>query len=112
MEKLAPRIIEAIRRNYGRGDLSSDELITLLEGKVAPRAHAARNKLVQQLSTSRHTNLRSHTKGSRDNTMHYTIFVRGRGYHLQVDYRGVIFRITDESKTNITGIEPWVRPGG
>ena len=112
MDKLAPSIAEAIHRNFEKGDLSSDKLIALLEGRVAAGARAARNKLVKELAANRHKNLRAHTKGSRDGTMHYTVFVRGKGYHLQVDRRGVIFRITDKSAASITGQEPWVRPGG
>ncbi len=110
MFKLAPLQRERVQRNYLYGDLSCDELIDLLENKIAPAVHFSRTKLVNELVTRPHRNLKAHTKGSDDKKLHYTVFVNGRGYHLRLDRRGIIFQITDRDG-NLSPVLPWTPPG-
>ncbi|MEZ5064052.1 MAG: hypothetical protein R3B81_04915 [bacterium] len=111
MFKLNSVQIESIRRNYDGGELSCDQLIELLESRVAPGAQPARTLFLRELVVGRHRNLRAHTEGSKDGTLHYTVFVGGRGYHLRVDRRGVVFQITNK-EGDLHPVPPWVRPGG
>ena len=108
--KLAPVLRERIIRNFIGGDLSAEELIAILESKVAPGAQTSRTMLINLLAGGQHRNLRAHTQGSADGTVHYTVFVANRGYHLRLDRRGVIFQITD-AQGSLSRVPPWVRPG-
>ncbi|MGI9628763.1 MAG: hypothetical protein ACR2QM_18150 [Longimicrobiales bacterium] len=112
MVRINPFHRERIQRNYAGGDLSCEDLLELLERKISPRAHFSRTKLVRELARARHRNLRAHTTGSDDKTMHYTVFVRGTGYHLRLDAKGVVYQITDGPNSDLSSVPPWVRPGG
>jgi len=70
------------------------------------------NELVRMMSQARkHRNRAAHTEGSKDKTMHYTVFIDGRGHHLRLDQRGVVFHVTDHEQGTVGGADPWVPPG-
>lgn len=109
--KIDPALRERIIRNHGGGDLDSKQLLAVLEGPFAPGALRGRNQLIRLMAAARtHRNRRAHTTGSQDRTMHYTIFIDGRGHHLRMDAKGVVFHITDRDDT-VGGAHPWVAPG-
>jgi hypothetical protein len=109
--KIDPRMRERIIRNHGGGDLDSQRLLAVLEGPFSPGVLRARNQLIRALAEARtHRNRAAHTQGSADKTMHYTIFVDGRGHHLRMDAKGVVFHITDQQGT-VGEVPPWVAPG-
>jgi hypothetical protein len=106
------KLREKIMRSYGGGDLTCQGLLNLLQGHVSYGAMRARNKLLAILAEARrHTNHAAHKTGSNDRTMHYTIFIDGRGYHLRIDAQGAIFQITDNQQRDLGVIPPWVPPG-
>jgi len=109
--KIDPQRRECIIRNYGGGDLDINRLLALLEGPFSPGAQRARGELLHLLANARrHRNRGAHTEGSADKTMHYTLFIDGRGYHLRLDAKGVVFHITHQLGT-VGGVPPWVAPG-
>lgn len=109
---LNSQVRERIFRRHAGGDLTAQQLIHLLECRVSPGALPGRNELVRRLADCRrHRNLRAHTEGSDDGTSHYTVYIDGRGYHLRVDAKGIIFQVTDNSRQDIRGYDPWRPPG-
>jgi hypothetical protein len=111
MPLLAAPQIERIQRNYRGGDLSATELIDLLQHKVAPGAERASRELVRRMMEHAHFNRAAHTQGSRDATVHYTVYVNDRGHHLRLDSSGIIFQITDQAQRDLGVVPPWVAPG-
>jgi len=111
METLGSLQIERIRRNHRGGDLSARELLELLQRRVAMGAERGCRELVRRLARSPYSNMKAHNKGSRDKTMHYTIWIKGKGHHLRLDARGIIFQITDDRGRDLGIIPPWVAPG-
>ncbi|MGH9885242.1 MAG: hypothetical protein ACREBE_06925 [bacterium] len=111
MSRLGSLQIERIRRNQRGGDLSAAHLIHLLEEKVAIGAQRASRELIRRMMAFEHYNRRAHTTGSEDGTMHYTVYVKGKGHHLRLDSRGVVFQITDEFRRDLGSVPPWVAPG-
>jgi hypothetical protein len=114
MARFGARQIEGIRRNYLYGDLSVRQLLDLLQNKVAPGAERAVRDLARLLMETEHRNRALHNERSKDETMHYTIFVKGKGgHHLRADSRGIVFQVTDDPKGHDLGeVPPWVPPGG
>jgi len=107
MVKIVSKKRERILRNYRGGRLACTELLRLLETRVAPGAESSVRALVDILASRTHWNLAAHTEGSRDGTRHYTVMA-GRGYHLRLDRRGVIFQVTvGETGRNLGPILPW-----
>ena len=112
--KIDPQRRERIIRNYGGGDLDINRLLAMLEGPFSPGAQRARNELIGKLASARkHRNRGAHTEGSQDKTMHYTLFIDGRGYHLRLDAKGVVFHLggPDHGTRTMGGVDPWVAPG-
>lgn len=102
---------ERIIRNYGGGDLDINRLLAMLEGPFSPGTQRARGEVIGKLANARkHRNRGAHTEGSQDKTMHYTLFIDGRGYHLRLDAKGVVFHITHE-QGSVGDVPPWVAPG-
>jgi len=101
-----------IKWSYRYGDLTCDDLLYLLENRVSPGAMRARNRLLFLLVNSRrHENLAAHNEGSDDKTMHYTIYIDNKGYHLRLDRQGMVYQITNNNKQDLGTIPPWVPPG-
>lgn len=109
---IGSKLRQDIMRSYRGGHLNCKDLLDILENKISPGAMRGRNKLVKILSEAdSHSNRRAHTVGSADQTMHYTIFIDGRGYHLRLDQNGIVFQITDYKALDLGGVPPWVPPG-
>jgi hypothetical protein len=102
---------ERVRRNHRGGDLSASQLLDLLQYRVAFGAERASRELVRRMSAHEHYNRAAHTAGSRDKTAHYTVWVKGKGHHLRLDSRGIVFQITDEYERDLGTVPPWVAPG-
>jgi len=109
---------ERIVRNYRFGDLSATVLINLLESRVAGGADRSARILKKLLTRKYHRNLRYHTTGSKDSTVHYTVFLSNnqngsneKGYHLRLDANGIIFQITDNNGNDLGTIPGYVAPG-
>lgn len=113
MSNKIPSVLrERIIRNYGGGHLSIQRLLAMLEGPFASNALQGRNALIRAMAEARsHGNLGAHDQGSKDKTMHYTIYIDGKGHHLRMDSRGVVFHITDHRQETVGGSDPWVAPG-
>jgi hypothetical protein len=103
--------IEKIRRNYTGGDMSTNQLLEILQNKVALGAERACRELARRMSDHKHFNRMKHKVGSRDGTLHYTIWVNNKGHHLRLDARGIVFQITDELGHDLGIVPPWVPPG-
>jgi hypothetical protein len=103
--------IERIRRNYRGGDLGVSRLLEILQFRVASGAERASRELVRRMMTHEHSNRAAHTEGSRDGTLHYTVWIKGRGYHLRLDARGIVFQITDWLGRDLGTVPPWIAPG-
>ncbi len=109
--KIDTRISMRIKATYGGGDLSCPDLLDILENCISQGATRGRNKLLQIIARSdRHTNIAEHVTGSKDKTMHITIRVDGKGYHLRLDGKGNVFQITGKLG-DLGTIPPWIAPG-
>ncbi len=111
MECLGSLQIERIRINHRGGDLSAGQLLELLQRRVALGAERAARVLARRMATSHYFNRAAHTKGSKDKTSHYTVWIKNKGHHLRLDARGVVFQITDERGRDLGIVSPWVAPG-
>ena len=101
--------VQEIRRNYRGGDLSANQLIDILEHRVAYGAERASRVLVRLMCARKHYTEKAHT--STDKTMHYLMRVGSKSCHLRLDARGVVFQITDEQGHDLGTVPPWVAPG-
>ncbi len=111
MAILNPLQIDRIRRNHRGGDLTAGQLLEMLQHKVAPGAERAGRELVRRMAAHGHYNRASHKIGSRDRTMHITIWVNNKGNHLRLDSHNIIFQITNDSGSDLGIVSPWVAPG-
>ena len=106
--------VERLRRNFDDGgSLAFQELIALLADRVAPGAWRARGELLDVLRRHRFRAYAADDSGHgpADPNPHVTVLANGRGFHLQLDLRRVVFRITDSNRNDLGGPPPWVAPG-
>ena len=103
--------IEQVRRNHRGGDLSASQLLDLLQRRVASGAERASRELIRRMCAHEHYNRSAHTAGSKDGTMHYTVWVNRRGHHLRLDANHIVFQVTDDCDSDLGIVPPWVAPG-
>ena len=112
MNAIAPNLKEGIYRNYKRSSkISCQDLIWILENRVQPTAMRSRNILTKLMAKGKHHNNIAHVTGSTDQTLHYTIHVNDRGYHLRLSKNKVIFMITGPDNKSLDGVNPGEQEG-
>lgn len=103
----------AIKANFLYGQVKPKTLIKILEEINNPLVKRSAKKLIELIVNGKYSTLEAHTVGSIDKNMHYTIRISGRGgFHLQIDAKKQIWRITNSTGNPISGDQqPWSPPG-
>lgn len=111
MYPISPILAQRIRHNYRGGELTAEDWLEIAEGNVMPGAERAMRVLLRLQASNPWRILRAHTEGSRDGTLHYTVFAPA-GYHVRLAGDGHVFQVTGPDGIDLGTIPPWVRPGG